>query len=75
MSSDPKRCAQVLYAAQQFPELQPLIKRKFKQQGDVAAVSGWVLRVSSDAVQRWLLGMVCCWPLLSGSCSCLPNHC
>merc|ERR1711871_586555 len=42
--------APVLYAAEQFPQMRPMIKRKFKQQGDLEAA--YELVVGSDSLQR-----------------------
>ncbi|KAJ1494091.1 isoprenoid synthase domain-containing protein [Baffinella frigidus] len=42
--------APVLYAAETIPELRPMIKRKFKQEGDVERTLTYVL--SSDGVER-----------------------
>jgi geranylgeranyl pyrophosphate synthase len=42
--------APVLYAAEHIPELRPMIKRKFKQEGDIERTLTYVL--DSDGVER-----------------------
>ena len=42
--------APVLYAAEEFPQLSPLIRRRFRDEGDVALAQSLVLK--SQGIQR-----------------------